>query len=458
MKNIKSSILLLLLALGLSACNSDEEISSQQQNVQIVTGSKLDASMTSATLLGSVAGISTSSYSEVGIAYYPEDNSNDINYAKAASLEYGSGSNYSFSVTISDLLPDATYIYYAYVKDTNGKVSYTGEQKMFYTDSPAELLTFSSIQWVTMNDATLSWDITDDNIYRELTEKMPQASFGIAWSSDRNALTPIGNQFSARTEAVVFNQKPTATVKLVSLNPSTTYYYATYVYLNGKLYVAPVSSFVTMEEEVITSTAPSGVRAIDMGLPSGTKWANMNIGAERAEEAGLFFAWGETVGFNSSGSDGHIFGWGSYKWCRGSRDSQTKYCNNSSFGPIDNKTILDLSDDAAYINWGGEWRTPTNEEMHELIENTTSEWTTLEGVGGYRLTSTSTGNSVFLPAAGCRVSESHYEDGTDCYYWASSIDQDSPYASRYLRFYVGRVFLASMFRYYGMNIRPVYKE
>jgi len=184
----------------------------------------------------------------------------------------------------------------------------------------------------------------------------------------------------------------------------------------------------------------------------------MNVGAEKAEEAGLFFAWGETEGFNSNGSDGHLYGWSSYKWCRGSRDSQTKYCTNSSYGDLDNKTILDLADDAAYISWGGEWRMPTNEEMHELIDNTISEWATVNGVGGYRLTSISTGNSIFLPAAGCRVSESHYEDGTDCYYWASSIDQDSPYASRYLRFYVGRVFLASLFRYYGMNVRPVFRE
>ena len=91
------------------------------------------------------------------------------------------------------------------------------------------------------------------------------------------------------------------------------------------------------------------------------------------------------------------------------------------------------------------------------MDNTFSEWTTLGGVEGYKFISKTTGNSIFLPAAGCRVSESNYENGTDCYYWCSSLDRENPYASRYLRFYVGRVFLASLFRYYGMNVRPVHR-
>ena len=155
------------------------------------------------------------------------------------------------------------------------------------------------------------------------------------------------------------------------------------------------------------------------------------------------------------GSDNHLFGWATYKWCKDSRNTQTKYCTTASFGVEDDKIVLEFADDAAFINWGDNWRMPTAEDMRELMEHTESEWTSLNGVEGYRFVNRTNGHSIFLPAAGCRVSESNYEHGTDCYYWASTVDIDSPFASRYLRFYVGRVFLASLFRYYGMNIRPV---
>jgi len=148
--------------------------------------------------------------------------------------------------------------------------------------------------------------------------------------------------------------------------------------------------------------APAGVEAVDLGLPSGTKWANMNVGATAPEDYGLYFAWGETMGYTSDTSDGHSFDWENYKWCNGSGKTLTKYCTTSDYGTVDNKMVLDLEDDAAYLNWGDKWRMPTITEIQELLDNTTSEWTTQNGVYGRKFTSKSNGNAVFLPAAGYR--------------------------------------------------------
>ena len=105
--------------------------------------------------------------------------------------------------------------------------------------------------------------------------------------------------------------------------------------------------------------APADVVAVDLGLPSGTKWANMNVGAEKPEDYGLYFAWGETTGYAAGTS--HSFDWDSYKWYNGSINTETKYSDT-----VDNKTILDPEDDAAHFNWGGLWYMPTGEDVREL--------------------------------------------------------------------------------------------
>ena len=201
---------------------------------------------------------------------------------------------------------------------------------------------------------------------------------------------------------------------------------------------------------------PAGVEAVDLGLPSGTKWANMNIGAEKPEDDGLYFAWGETMGYGSDTSDSRSFDWASYKWCNGLESSMTKYCNDSSYGTVDNKTVLDLDDDAAYVNWGSSWRMPTFTETKELLENTTNEWTTINGVNGRKFTSKTNGNSIFLPAAGLRIDSYLGNQDTDGIFWSSSLNETGPYLARTLSFdseYVSST--TSSNRYFGFHVRPV---
>ena len=155
---------------------------------------------------------------------------------------------------------------------------------------------------------------------------------------------------------------------------------------------------------------------VDLGLPSGTLWATCNIGANSPEEYGDYFAWGETETKN-------IYNWNTYKWCKGSDNTMTKYCSDSEYGFqgfTDGKTELDAEDDAAYVNWGSSWRMPTKEQQDELRTNCTWTWTTRNGVNG-RLVTGPNGNTIFLPAAGSRWHVSLYSVGSRCVYWSRTL-------------------------------------
>ena len=188
---------------------------------------------------------------------------------------------------------------------------------------------------------------------------------------------------------------------------------------------------------------------VDLGLPSGIKWATCNVGATTPEGYGDYFAWGETTPKNN-------YDWSTYKYCNGSSSTLTKYNTNSSNGTIDNKTTLDLSDDAARANWGGTWRMPTRAEQEELINNCTWTWSTRNGVRGYKVTSKTNGNSIFLPAAGYRTGTSVYTVGSFGYYWSSSLYESIPNSAYGLYFYSDNVDWNNCYsRDYGHTVRAV---
>lgn len=217
-----------------------------------------------------------------------------------------------------------------------------------------------------------------------------------------------------------------------------------------------ISLYMHHEGEEHIDDAPSDAEGVDLGLPSGTKWANMNIGAEKPEESGLFFAWGDTEGYDSDTSDGRSFDWESYKWCDGSYNTLTKYNTKNIYGTVDGKTTLDAEDDAAAVIWGGDWRMPTEEEILELCDNnyTTSEWTTVNGVYGRRFTSKTNGNSIFLPAAGSRYDSSFNNSGIGLY-WSSSLYNSEPTNAVAINLTNGHVYGDSFGRYAGQSVRAV---
>lgn len=189
--------------------------------------------------------------------------------------------------------------------------------------------------------------------------------------------------------------------------------------------------------------------AIDLG--TGVLWACCNVGASLPEEYGNYYAWGETSTKSS------IYDWSTYKWCNGSPNSMTKYCTSSSYGTVDNKTQLELSDDAARVNWGGSWRMPTIDELNNLSSNFTWTWTTVNNVNGYKVTA-SNGNSIFLPAAGCRDEESLYYAGSYGFYWSSSLYASGASYARSLGFYSGDHYSYTYYRCDGQSVRPVMEQ
>jgi len=192
---------------------------------------------------------------------------------------------------------------------------------------------------------------------------------------------------------------------------------------------------------------------VDLGLPSGTLWAKCNIGASNSDNYGDYFAWGETEGYNIGKTN---FSLSTYKWCNGSYNTLTKYNTKSDYGTVDNKTELDLEDDAAYVNWGPEWRMPSKAQFEELINSsyTTTEWTTLNGVKGRKITSKKNGNSIFLPAAGYRDS-SLSNTGSYGYYWSRTLDSGHPNRAYYRYFDSSYVYTGSCGRFNGISVRPV---
>lgn len=186
---------------------------------------------------------------------------------------------------------------------------------------------------------------------------------------------------------------------------------------------------------------------VDMG--TGVYWACCNVGASSPEEYGEYYAWGET-------STKSNYDWSTYKWCNGSGTSIIKYCNDSQYGTVDNKTQLELSDDAARVNWGGSWRMPTIDELSELNSNCTWTWITINQVSGYKVTA-SNGNSIFLPAAGYRNGESlHGADSNNGFYWSSSLCTSYAYEARNIDFTSSYHITAIYYdRYRGLSVRPV---
>lgn len=206
---------------------------------------------------------------------------------------------------------------------------------------------------------------------------------------------------------------------------------------------------ITFVSPVVPVTPPSTSQyeAVDLGLPSGVKWASFNVGATKPEEYGGYYAWGET-------EEKDDYSWSTYKYSNGNANSIIKYCTNATFGISDDKSVLDPSDDVAHVIWGYNWRMPTADEQKELMENCTWKWGALNGINGYTVTG-SNGNSIFLPAAGYREgTELMSVSGEGTYLSASLYNDDNSNACGFA-FFIVRYFVVNPYRCNGYTVRPV---
>ena len=195
----------------------------------------------------------------------------------------------------------------------------------------------------------------------------------------------------------------------------------------------------------VFNSVVAGHECVDMG--NGQLWATTNVGANSPEEAGDFFAWGETTAKTS-------FNWENYAWGN-SATSLTKYVTESSYGTVDGKTMLEAGDDAATANWGEGWRTPTEDEWNWLRSHCDWEWTNDyngTGVAGYVVTSLSNSNSIFFPAAG----NSEGGAGEYGYSWSSTLYYNNSFAiGMWLHPSALILGTGGEYRSAGMTVRPV---
>lgn len=197
--------------------------------------------------------------------------------------------------------------------------------------------------------------------------------------------------------------------------------------------------------------------AIDLGLPSGTKWAAQNVGARKPSDAGFYFQWGDTSGYTTDqvgtgeGQKKFASDWSDYKW----------YLSGSGYGVNFTKyttkgASLELEDDAAHVNMGGDWHMPTPTQIQELIDNTSNEWTTLDGISGYSFTSKKDESKfIFIPAAGGALDGSVEHNGSNTYVWSSMLHPNRVYSGENLGFGSKIPDVYPTFRFYGYSVRGV---
>ena len=174
----------------------------------------------------------------------------------------------------------------------------------------------------------------------------------------------------------------------------------------------------------------SGHDYVDLGLPSGLKWATCNVGATTPEDYGNYYAWGETTTKSEYSEENCLT-------CERSMDDISGNVNY----------------DAATANWGGSWRMPTDEEIGELLDYCNWTWTTQNGVNGMRVTGPN-GNSIFLPAAGCCDGSLRDFVGEYGYYWSSSRTGNGfAYGLEFCSGYDAGLNWDE--KYYGNSVRPV---
>ena len=310
----------------------------------------------------------------------------------------------------------------------------------FNAQQPASqvVVTTSEPMDITTNSATLDGNVASgDGNYVFVFLR------GICWGTNPNP-TFNDNYIDAGNGLGSF------TISMTELTAGTTYYVRAFA-------VTPTGTFYG-DEMVFVTLGGGGTIGdhdyIDLDLPSGLLWATCNVGANASEDYGDYFAWGEIQPKDT-------YNWTTYQHCNGSVATLTKYCSNPSYGYngfADTLTILLPEDDVAAANWGSDWRMPTEEEWHELYQNTTCTRTTQNNVNGWLFTATN-GNSLFLPGAGYRGNSSlYYEDYGYGFYWSSSLDTSNQYTityAVYFSFGLDNCGISSFPRPNGLSVRPV---
>lgn len=400
-------------------------------SIGAATGTATHISCRSAEIAGKaiLSGISSDDLN-FGVLY---STSSNVIIGSSTQIEArSSDSECNYSVNTDVLEPETKYYYRSYVS-MSGEIVY-GDIKSFKTLAVSSMIQTLDVTEINTMDAVLNatLDLTDCK-YDEFEygfEVTPDGETPHIIKSDNHS----EKRFSAKDESLLF---------------STKYSVVAYVKLDGRRYNGTSKNF--------TTDCPTP-ELVDLGLS--VKWSSFNLGAASPRGYGCYYQWAGIEDVSSinlyidncpyhAGED-----WGA-GW--------TKYIpSNQSFlwfasGDSDNKIVLDPDDDVAHMTLGGKWRMPTIAEYNELIDNCTSEWITMDEVGGLKFTSKKNGNSIFFPAAGYRDNDSLILPGSLGAFWTSSLSTEWGICAYSLLFSSKYVDTGYYRRYYGESVRPVSK-
>lgn len=380
--------------------------------------------------------------------------------AVSAALEAGditSGSKsakFTFELENPDKTQNVTYIYPAAMANADGTVNYdalsTQNGTLTTLSSTLDLATYTaawdgtSLPTGTLDNQLAVCALTLKNSTGSSTITSGLTQVTLSDGSNSYTVTPTGSTFG--TDNIYVAIRPvTAALNYTATNGSTNYTKTA----TSRTYAA--GDFYNLGLRMVQDFAPATAEAVDLGLS--VKWANMNVGAESVTDYGKYYAWGATT---DNYSESKNYSWANTPYYNGdgTTHSWSKYTGS------DSKSTLEAADDAAAVNWGGSWRMPTETEMQELLDNTTRTWQTNyngSGVKGLLFTSKKEGytdKSIFLPAAGVRLSSTSLA-GTAGYYWSSTLSSSDANICRYLYLLSTGAQMKPENRHYGMTVRAV---
>ena len=348
----------------------------------------------------------------------------------------------AFSYRDKTLSRNTLYSYIAYVKLDD--ILYKAETKTFTTSSIQASVTAaaSDIQY---HSATISGSLAIRS------EGSFSKSAVLYYSSSESTLDGLRSNGTSKTLTLIENGFYSEILSPVA--SSTSYNFVVVAKVDDVEFASSIGNF--------TTPVPPEPTPVDLGLS--VKWASFNLGASKPSEYGGYYQWEGTKEVSDTGI---YLDWDNcpYHTGSGAKTGWTKYNTKSSYGTVDNKTVLESMDDAATVALGVEWRIPTNKEWRELCDtdNCSWTWTTIDGVNGYKVQSKKHGytdNWIFLPAAGYRYGGSLNNVGSYGSYWSSDLYivgwTDYPYGAYGTDFNSSNVSRSCSNRYYGQSVRPV---
>lgn len=386
---------ILLLMVGFFATSCEEEVDYTIRTGEIiseVTTGDADVTAISAKVSGTVKDltkVAAASY-EVGVYYGTEENPVNTGSKKTSAVD----ENGNVATLLDGLTTGETYYYVTYVT-LQKKVSKYGEVKSFVATQAR--ITNEDATDVAATKATLTGNMSGIEGL-----ETPEAGVKLAMSAD------------AVKEGKAYEL---GTVK--GLLPGTTYHYATFIKVGNGYVYGETKSFTTLKQQM---------EYVDMGLS--VLWAKCNIGAETENEAGALFGYGETTALQFSTAVGDY--------------------PMSDIAATENDVVFSLDID---VDTPMKSQMPTAAHMAELVNNTSHEWTTVDGVEGMRFTAAN-GNSIFLPAPGYRNGEEMVADAKG-YYWSGSVSSTNVDYGSTLSFHNGAAATGFSRRALGLSVRPV---